>query len=178
MKRLLLICSAVAVASGVAAAPAVAGLSGNSSFSHQIPVRVPTQASIPQVADDNGADGVRLVVPGASSGRHADDGRQAAASATPSRSATEPGDDRGGASRTAEPGDDRGATVEPGDDRGGATRTAEPGAEKLPRPLTAGTEGQNRVCRQRHRRNRHWRDVKVQGRGVCQENACSEPGDA
>jgi hypothetical protein len=116
MKRLLLILAAIVATGGIAATPAVAGLAGNPSFSHQIPVPVPSQAQSPQFADDHGHDGT---VP--------------AASASPTRHA-EPGDDRGGATRHAEPGDDRGgdrasaaASAEPGDDRGGATGHGEPG---------------------------------------------------
>lgn len=100
MKRLVLILAGVAVAAGAAGAaatPAVAGLAGNPSFSHEIPVPVPTAAKTPLFADDHGRD-------------------HGAAPAT-----AKPGDDRG-ASREAEPGDDRGGTTaapEPGDDSGG-----------------------------------------------------------
>ncbi|HYU65415.1 MAG TPA: hypothetical protein VEK09_01575 [Jatrophihabitantaceae bacterium] len=96
-----LIISAVALAAvGLAAAPAVAGLAGNPSFSHQLPVHVPSQARAPQLVDDHGRDDAR-----------------------PSKSSEpEPGDDRGGASSEPEPGDDRGGATssesEPGDDRG------------------------------------------------------------
>lgn len=107
MKRLLLILGVTVAASGVAAAPAVAGLAGNPSFSHQLPVRVPSQAQSPQLIDDRTA---------------------------PTRSATpEPGDDRGGATRHPEPGDDRNSTTrqaEPGDDRSGATGQPEPGDDR------------------------------------------------
>ena len=116
MKRLLLILAAIVATGGIAATPAVAGLAGNPSFSHQIPVPVPSQAQSPQFADDHGRDGT---VP--------------TASPSPTRHA-EPGDDRGGATRQAEPGDDRGGdrsgaatSAEPGDDRGGATGHGEPG---------------------------------------------------
>jgi DNA-binding NarL/FixJ family response regulator len=44
MKRLLLILAAIVATGGIAATPAVAGLAGNPSFSHQIPVPVPSQA--------------------------------------------------------------------------------------------------------------------------------------
>ncbi|HET9968307.1 MAG TPA: hypothetical protein VFQ68_08715 [Streptosporangiaceae bacterium] len=104
MKRLLLILAAIVATGGIAATPAVAGLAGNPSFSHQIPVPVPSQAQSPRFADDHGRDGT---VP--------------AASPSPTRHA-EPGDDRGGATRHAEPGDDRGGATghgEPGDDNGG-----------------------------------------------------------
>jgi hypothetical protein len=103
MKRLLLILAAIVATGGIAATPAVAGLAGNPSFSHQIPVPVPSQAQSPRFADDHGRDGT---VPAASPTRHA-----------------EPGDDRGGAAVSAEPGDDHGGAAghaEPGDDRGGA----------------------------------------------------------
>jgi len=58
MKRLLLILAAIVATGGIAAAPAVAGLAGNPSFSHQIPVPVPSQAQPPSFADDHGHDGV------------------------------------------------------------------------------------------------------------------------
>lgn len=94
MKRLILIVAGVALAGGVAATPAVAGLAGNPSFSHEIPVPAPSAAKTPVFTDDHG--GIT---------RHA-----------------EPGDDRGGVTQHAEPGDDHGgATVvaEPSDDSGG-----------------------------------------------------------
>jgi hypothetical protein len=114
MKRLVLISASVLAAGGIAATPAVAGLAGNPSFSHQIPVRVPSQAQSPRLVDDHGGD-VRSTPTAIhkSTSRHA-----------------EPGDDRGGASRSAEPGDDRGGLsshAEQGDDRGGSSRAAEPG---------------------------------------------------
>jgi hypothetical protein len=82
MKRLLLILAAIVATGGIAAAPAVAGLAGNPSFSHQIPVPVPSKAQQPSFADDHGHDGI-----------------------TPH---AEPGDDRGGATPHAEPSDDHG----------------------------------------------------------------------
>ena len=91
MKRLLLILAAIVATGGIAATPAVAGLAGNPSFSHQIPVPVPSQAQSPQFADDHGHDGT---VP--------------TASPSPTRHA-EPGDDRGGSgSGHAEQDDDHG----------------------------------------------------------------------
>jgi len=109
VKKILLIAAAAIVAGGIATTPAVAGLAGNSSFSRQIPVQVPSQASPPQLVDEHGSASDDRATPSAS--RH-----------------LEPGDDRG-ASRSTEPGDDRGASrsTEPGDDRGGATRSPEPG---------------------------------------------------
>ena len=95
VKRLLLILGATVAAGGVAAAPAVAGLAGNPSFSHQIPVRAPSQAQPPQLVDDHGRDEATTTVP-----------------AVPSRSThPEPGDDRSGATRHPEPGDDRGGAT-------------------------------------------------------------------
>jgi hypothetical protein len=110
MKRLLLISAGVLAACGVAAAPAVAGLTDNPSFSHQIPIRVPSQANLPRLADDHGTD-----VPSPTS------------TIRPSRS-LEPGDDRGSSSREAEPGDDRGSSTEPGDDRGGNSGSGSSGS--------------------------------------------------
>jgi hypothetical protein len=111
MKRLALILAGVALAGGVAATPAVAGLAGNPSFSHEIPVPVPSTAKTPLFADDHSRDGVTA----------------------PASTTAEPGDDRGGVSRPAEPGDDRGGITpdaEPGDDRGGITPHAEPGDDR------------------------------------------------
>jgi hypothetical protein len=106
MKRLLIICGSVVAAGGIAAAPAVAGLTGNPSFSHQIPVRAPSQAVVPTFVDDHGSDR-----PSPSSTRTPTHTRHA-----------EPGDDHGGISRHAEPGDDRGgasSSTQAGDDHGG-----------------------------------------------------------
>jgi hypothetical protein len=119
MKRLLLILAGVVVAGGVAATPAVAGLAGNPSFSHEIAVRVPSAAKTPVFADDHG----HHRAPTTPAATPADDrgGR------TPH---AEPGDDRGDASPHAEPTDDRGGAsphAEPGDDRGGQAPHAEPG---------------------------------------------------
>jgi hypothetical protein len=111
MKRLALILAGVAVAGGVAATPAVAGLAGNPSFSHEIPVPVPSAAKTPLFADD-----------------HSRDGATVPASATAS-----PGDDRGGVSGHVEPGDDHGGITphaEPSDDRGGQTPHAEPSDDR------------------------------------------------
>jgi hypothetical protein len=109
MKRLVLILAGVAVAGSVAATPAVVGLTGNPSFSHEIPVPAPSAAKTPVFADD-----------------HSRDDGTAPASARP-------GDGRG-ASVEAEPGDDQGITphAEPGDDRGGQgiTPHAEPGDDR------------------------------------------------
>ena len=90
MKRLALIIAGVAVAGAAAATPAVAGLAGNPSFSHEIPVPVPSGAKAPLLTDD-----------------HSRDGATTPASAAATRHA-EPGDDRGGHGGHNEPGDDHG----------------------------------------------------------------------
>ena len=77
MKRLALILAGVAVAGGVAATPAVAGLAGNPSFSHEISVPVPSAAKTPLFADDHSRDGATV----------------------PASATAQPGDDRGGVSR-------------------------------------------------------------------------------
>ena len=108
MKRLALILAGVAVAGGVAATPAVAGLAGNPSFSHEIPVPVPSAAKTPVFADDHSRDGATV----------------------PASATAEPGDDHGGITSHAEPGDDHGGVTphaEPGDDHGGQTPGTEPG---------------------------------------------------
>jgi len=112
MKRLLIF-SATAVAAVAVAVPAVAGLAGNPSFTHKLPVHVPSQAQLVQFDDHGGA--VRTTTPGTPGDEHGP-GRP--------NSATEPGDDRG---HTTEPGDDRGHTTEPGDDR---SHTTEPGDDR------------------------------------------------
>ena len=122
MKRIL-IASAIAAAAAAVSVPAFAGLAHNPSFSHRLPVNVPSQAKVVQL-DDHG----KVVEK-----RHGSDDPASTRVASPthksSRGAPEPGDDRGGATngRPAEPGDDRGATTEPGDDRGAAT---EPGDDR------------------------------------------------
>jgi uncharacterized membrane protein YgcG len=118
----ILIATAIAAASCAIAVPAVAGLAGNPSFNHRLPVNVPSQAQLVQF-DEHGR-----VLP-------ADD---SSTSAEPTKSPSqqlEPGDNHGGlgdASGTPEPGEDHGgaitSTPEPGDDHGGAiTSTPEPG---------------------------------------------------
>jgi hypothetical protein len=121
MKRLALIIAGVVVAGGVAATPAVAGLAGNSSFSHEIPIPVPSAAKTPLFADDHSRDGVTATA--SATARATDDHGGIARH-------VEPGDDRGGVTSHAEPGDDHGGLnpqAEPGDDHGGLTQHAEPG---------------------------------------------------
>jgi hypothetical protein len=95
MKRLLLILAAIVVTGGIAAAPAVAGLAGNPSFRHQIPVPAPSKAQQPSFADDHGRDGA-VTSPASTASK-------STATAHP-----EPGDDHGGATPHAEPSDDHG----------------------------------------------------------------------
>lgn len=52
MRRLVLIFTAFLAAGGIAAVPAIVGIAGNPSFSHQIPVRVPTHARPVHLVDD------------------------------------------------------------------------------------------------------------------------------
>jgi hypothetical protein len=124
MQRGLIISAVALAAVGLAAAPAVAGLAGNPSFSHQLPVRVPSQARTAQLAvDDHGRDGSQE--PTAANTREpepADDNGGAT-------SEPEPADDNGGATSEPEPGDDNGGATsepEPGDDNGGATTAPRP----------------------------------------------------
>lgn len=81
-----LIASAAAVAAMAAAVPAVAGLAGNPSFSHKLPVHVPSQAQVVEF-DDHG---------------------RAVSTVTPVRSTTKPSETPS-PTRTPEPGDDNGA---------------------------------------------------------------------
>ena len=116
MKRLLVISAGILAAVCIAAAPAVAGLSDNPSFSHQIPIRVPTQVTAP-----HRVHGTDLAPSPTAPNRHG-----------ASRSAA-PGDVRGSASTTTEPGDDRGSSstaTEPGDDRGRSSTATEPGGDR------------------------------------------------
>ncbi len=136
----LLIASAVAAAACAVSVPAVAGLAGNPSFNHRLPVHVPSQARLVQV-DDHG----RVVV-----AKHGSDHPTSTRVPSPvhkSRGAEpEPGDDHGGTDvRTPEPGDDNGGATatESGDDRGGATAT-EPGDDRGGATATATEPGDDR----------------------------------
>lgn len=111
MKRIMLVAAGIALAGGIAATPAVAGLAGNPSFSHEIPVPAPSKAQQPVFLDDHGSG-----------------------TTSPATRHSEPGDDRGhGATTPAAPGavptDDHGGLTphaEPSDDHGGLTPHAEP----------------------------------------------------
>jgi hypothetical protein len=151
MNRILLFTGIAAAACIAAAAPAVAGLSGNPSFSHDVPVSVPSQAQLVQF-DDHGRvrgsdDRARTPTSTPTATRHGEpepgDDRGAATEPGDDRgTATEPGDDRGA---TTEPGDDRGATTEPGDDTGSDTPTvavtSEPGDDSGRDTATSGSSG-------------------------------------
>ena len=111
MNRFLIVAVTAAGACAVAF-PAFAGLSGNPSFSHQVPVRVPSQAHVVHF-DDHG---------------HAlsDDPTSASSTRVPSSARTssasepEPSDDRSARSTEAEPGDDHSsASTEPGEHSSG-----------------------------------------------------------
>jgi hypothetical protein len=119
MKRLALILAGVVVAGGVAATPAIAGLAGNPSFSHEIPVPVPSAAKTPIFADVQQGDDRGGKTPEA---EPSDD----RGGKTPE---AEPSDDRGDKTREAEPSDDHGSQTpeaEPSDDHGSATPSPEP----------------------------------------------------
>jgi hypothetical protein len=121
MKRILLVAAGIALAGGIAATPAVAGLAGNPSFSHEIPVPKPSQAQQPVFLDDHGG---RTTSPATRHPEPGDDhGHAATTPAAPGAVST---DDHGGLTPHAEPFDDHGGLTphaEPFDDhhRGGGT---------------------------------------------------------
>ena len=101
MKRALIFSAVAAAAVCASAAPAVAGLVGNASFSRQIPVPVPSGATAAQLADDHGDDGIPADAdrrPGPSTRLDARCGPTTAVPAMPM-----PGDDRGGDGTSGEP---------------------------------------------------------------------------
>lgn len=89
MKRLLLIIVSFLAAAAAIVVPAVMGLAGNPSFSHQLPVRVPSQARSGPVVLTDDLPAHRSV----GSTGHRDDRRH-------ERRHLEPGDDRGRAAET------------------------------------------------------------------------------
>ena len=108
INRFIYAAAAAAVASGIAAAPAVAGLSHNPSFSHKLPVRVPSGAQTVSVSDARDL----TEHPSASPSARASHGPEA-----------EPSDDRGQDvvdNDLNDVNDDNGVhgAVEPGDDNG------------------------------------------------------------
>jgi hypothetical protein len=137
MNRFLIVAVTAAGACAVAF-PAFAGLSGNPSFSHRIPVRVPSQAKLVHF-DDHGHP--VSVDPTTSS-----PSRVPSSATGSSESEPEPTDDHGAASAHVEPGDDHGgarASTEPGDDNSAAGEhssvTSEPGDDNGTDTPTSGT---------------------------------------
>ena len=121
MKRLALILAGVVVAGGAAATPAIAGLAGNPSFSHEIPVPVPSAAKTPAFADDHSRDGATVPASATARRRRRPRRHDPARRAGDERRVTRgrAGDDHGGITPHAEPGDDHGGLTphaEPGDD--------------------------------------------------------------
>ena len=96
MKRVFLVAAGIALAGGIAATPAVAGLAGNPSFSHEIPVPAPSNTKQPVFFDDHGGS-TRHVEPGDDRGN---------ASSPPGAPVAVPTDDHGGLTPHAEPSDD------------------------------------------------------------------------
>jgi hypothetical protein len=119
MKRLLIV-AAVTAASCAAAVPAFAGLSNNPSFSHRIPVTVPSQAQLVHFDDHGRAldDSPTATVPRARTSTPKPTHSEAPGDRRGDPTRVEPGDDRG---TETEPDDDRGTVTEPGDDRGTVT---------------------------------------------------------
>ena len=113
MNRFIYAAAAAAVASGIAAAPAVAGLSHNPSFSHKLPVRVPSGAQTVSVSDARDL----LEHPNASPSEKVTRSPEA-----------EPSDDRGQDVVDNDLNDDNGVqgAVEPGDDNGHDGRVVVP----------------------------------------------------
>jgi uncharacterized membrane protein YgcG len=118
MKTIMILSGAAAAACAIAL-PAAAGLSGNPSFSHRIPVHVPSQAQLVQFDDHGG-----IVTSPADRGREPEPGDDRGVDPSDGPGEPEPGDDRGvdatETPREPEPGDDRGAMspgeAEPSDD--------------------------------------------------------------
>jgi len=106
MKRLVVMTVAAVAAGGIAAAPALAGLRGNPSFSQQIPVPAPSQAKPPNLPAVDHGGLTRHPEPGNSSG-----------GATPGVTSGAVG---GGPNPSAEPSDDHGGSRGPGGGGGGS----------------------------------------------------------
>ena len=163
MNRFIFVAVAAAAAGGIATAPAIAGLSHNPSFSHQLPVRVPSGAQTVNVDDEHrrAPDGVTFRRSRAAGRRPS---RATIAGRTPRTTQdaqdndaldNDVNDDNGVHGAALEPGDDNGhdgqvvapstaavtheAEPEPGDDRGGAT--AKPvTASPAPQPAERGDD--------------------------------------
>jgi hypothetical protein len=122
----LMIASAVAVAAAAVSVPAVAGLTNNPSFSHRVPVSVPSKAKVVHLDDKGKVVNSRssehpasTTVTSPTRGGEPEPGDDRGSSSAPGddrSSSSAPGDDR---SSSSVPGDDRSSSSAPGDDRGG-----------------------------------------------------------
>jgi hypothetical protein len=163
MNRFIYVAAAAAVASGIAAAPAVAGLSHNPSFSHKLPVRVPSGAQTVNVSDErdllehpSASPSVKATrtpeaEPSDDNGQDVVDNDVDDNGVQGSQGAVEPGDDNGHDGGVVNPttASTRQGEPEPGDDnpnRGGAS--SGPAAPSLaPQPVAthdAGDDNPNR----------------------------------
>ncbi|MDX6258082.1 MAG: hypothetical protein QOJ11_4416 [Frankiales bacterium] len=134
MNRILLFSVAGVAATAVAATPAVAGLSGNRSFSHNLPVRAPTAARTVHFADEDHPTATPTTPQGSPTPTHTSPTRAA-------KQESEPGDDHGGDRVTTAPTGTAAPTsrheAEPGDDHRGdrsPTATGTGAATTSPRP--------------------------------------------
>lgn len=100
MNRFIFVAVAAAAAGGIATAPAIAGLSHNPSFSHQLPVRVPSGAQTVNVDDEHPLHVHPTASPSAKDSRGPE-----VESRGPE---AEPSDDNGVHGGALEPGDDNG----------------------------------------------------------------------
>lgn len=150
MKRLLIV-AAITASSCAVAVPAFAGLAGNPSFSHRIPVTIPSRAVQVHFDDHGRALDDATPTPGGTP--------TSTTKATPAHTESpgdrhgnptrvEPGDDNGGNRTSTEPGDDNGGTrtgTEPGDDnhrrgRGSGGPTSSAPTSSTPTPSPTGTD--------------------------------------
>ena len=110
MRRVVVMALGAVAAGGIVAAPALAGLTGNPSFSQQIPVPVPSQAkALTSQADDHG--GSNRGPSQGTSGQVPNPGSSVIGVVAPSGA---PVDDHGGASPSVEPSDGHGGSRGPG----------------------------------------------------------------
>ena len=129
MNRLVLFTATAAFAAGLVAVPAIAGLSGNPSFSRRLPVPVPTQARAVELVGNDltvAPNTARLTTPHpkATDNNGTSDTRGPSNEAEPGDGAsaieTEPGKD---ATPSAKPSDDVGAKPSAGNDESGRDRS-------------------------------------------------------
>jgi hypothetical protein len=129
MKRLLIV-AGTAIAACAAAMPAFAGISGNPSFSHRLPVRVPAQAQLAHFDDHGDA----IVNPADSSKTGT------SPTATPATRRPEPGDDRSNPSGNPGADRDRDRHDGPGDRDRGRDRHDGPGDRDTPSASATATQ--------------------------------------